>query len=56
MKTGSMKGVQCYAGYVLGNDGLPTHVIIVMINKFNCGRSKVKAEAERLLLDMFDVE
>lgn len=56
MKTGSMKGVQCYAGYVLGNDGLPTHVIIVMINKFNCGRSKVKAEAERLLLDMFGVE
>lgn len=56
LKTGSMKGVQCYAGYVLGADGLPTHVVIIMINKFNCSRSKVKEEAERLLLDIFAVE
>lgn len=52
-KTGSMKGVQSYAGFLLGNDGQPTHVIVVMVNNFTCGRAKLKEEIENLLLRTF---
>lgn len=53
LKTGSMKGVQTYAGYLLADDGLPSHVVVVMVNKFTCGRGKVKSEIEKLLLRTF---
>lgn len=53
MKTGSMKGVQSYAGYKLDSEGFPTHVIVVMINGFTCSRAKLKSAIERMLLDMF---
>lgn len=53
LKTGSMKGVQTYAGYLLAEDGLPSHVVVVMVNNFRCGRAKVKAEVEKLLLGVF---
>lgn len=52
-KTGSMKGVQSYAGYLLGNDGLPTHVVVVMVNNFTCGRGRLKTEIENTLLRTF---
>lgn len=52
-KTGSMKGVQSYAGFLLGNDGQPTHVIVVMVNNFTCGRAKLKEEIENMLLRTF---
>ena len=50
-KTGSMSGVQSYAGYVVGDDGKPTHVVVVMVNGFKCDRSKLKAGISRMLLD-----
>ena len=50
-KTGSMSGVQSYAGYVVGDDGKPTHVVVVMVNGFKCDRSKLKADISRMLLD-----
>lgn len=53
LKTGSMKHVQCYAGYLLGEDDLPSHVIIFMINNFNCGRASIVSEVENLLLKTF---
>lgn len=53
LKTGSMKGVQSYAGYLLGDDGLPTHVIVVMVNGFTCGRATLKTGIEDMLLSMF---
>lgn len=53
LKTGSMKGVQSYAGYLLGEDGLPTHVIVVMVNGFTCGRATLKTGIEDMLLSMF---
>lgn len=41
-KTGSMRGVQCFAGYILDNSGNPTHVITIMVNAFTCERDSLK--------------
>lgn len=53
LKTGSVSGVHAYAGYRLGNDNRPTHVIVIMVNGFTCPRSEVKKSAERLLERLF---
>lgn len=53
LKTGSMRGVQSYAGYMLGNDGQPTHVIVIIVNGFTCGRTALKTGIEDMLLSMF---
>lgn len=54
MKTGSMKDVQCYAGYKLDGEGFPTHVIVVMVNRFSSGRARIKSSIENLLLSTFN--
>lgn len=53
LKSGSMNGVQCYAGYKLDEDDKPTHVVVVMVNGFFCQRSTLKHGIERFLLDTF---
>lgn len=53
MKTGSMSGVQCYAGYMLDDDYAPTHVVVIMINDFKGARANVKKAAETMLLETF---
>lgn len=53
LKTGSVGGVQCYAGYKLDAKGKPTHVIVIMINGFFCPRSDVRKASERLLTNLF---
>ena len=53
LKTGSMTGVQCYAGYKLDGDDNPTHVVVIMVNNFGCERVDVRKAAERLLLELF---
>lgn len=53
MKTGSMNGVQCYAGYMLDDDFAPTHVVVIMINDFPGARASVRKSAEKMLLDTF---
>lgn len=50
MKTGSMKGVQCFGGYMLDNDGRPTHAVVVFVNNFRCGRDALKKEIGRFLV------
>lgn len=55
MKTGSMKGVQSYGGYLLDDSGTPTHVIVFIANGFTCSRSALKNAFQRLLLELFDV-
>lgn len=50
-KTGSLNKVQCYAGYMLDEIGLPTHVIVIMINGFKGSRANLKSTLESLLLD-----
>ncbi len=53
MKTGSMKGIQCYAGYKLDDDFAPTHVVVVMVNDFKCDRAYLRAQVEKMLLEIF---
>lgn len=53
LKTGSVGGVQCYAGYKLDQKGKPTHVIVIMVNGFFCPRSDVRKASEKLLTDLF---
>lgn len=53
LKTGSMGGVQCYGGYKLGRDGIPTHSVVIMVNNFFCKRAELRKAIERLLLQIF---
>lgn len=55
MKTGSMKGVQSYAGYLFDEEGNPTHILIFMANGFRCSRTALKNDIQRLLLEKFNV-
>lgn len=55
MKTGSMKGVQSYSGYLLDEEGRPTHLLVFMANGFKCSRQALKKDIQRLLLELFDV-
>ena len=53
LKTGSMNAVQCYAGYKLGDDDTPTHIIVILVNGFFCKRGELKRSIENLLLETF---
>ncbi|MBD5212775.1 MAG: hypothetical protein HDS70_03755 [Bacteroidales bacterium] len=53
MKTGSMSGVQCYAGYKLDDDFAPTHAVVVMGNNFKGSRDAYKKAVANLLLSVF---
>ena len=53
MKTGSMRGIQCYAGYKLDDDYMPTHVIVIIMNEINKSRDRAKKAAENMLLAIF---
>lgn len=51
LKTGSMNGVQCYAGYKIDSTGMPTHVVVIMANSFFCPRADLKAAISTFLLN-----
>lgn len=53
MKTGSMRGIQCYAGYKLDDDYAPTHVIVIIMNNIDKSRNKAIKAAENFLLSIF---
>lgn len=53
MKTGSMKGIQCYAGYKLDDDYVPTHTIVIIMNDITGSRDKARKAAEKMLLEIF---
>lgn len=50
-KTGSLNGVQCYAGYVVDAIGIPTHVVVLMVNGFKGNRSDIKSVLQQLLIE-----
>lgn len=50
-KTGSLNGVQCYAGYVVDAIGIPTHVVVMMVNGFKGNRSDIKSVLQQLLIE-----
>ena len=53
MKTGSMKGVQSYAGYMIDEEtGRPSHIIVFMSNNFRCSRAALKTAFQRLLISL----
>ncbi|MDE6558489.1 MAG: D-alanyl-D-alanine carboxypeptidase, partial [Muribaculaceae bacterium] len=54
MKTGSMRGIQCYAGYKLDENFAPTHVVVVIVNDFNCDRAYLRQAIEKMLLEIFE--
>ena len=53
LKSGSMNGVQCYAGYMLSPSGQPTHTVVIQVNSFFCPRAQVRAAIEKFLIDTF---
>ncbi len=53
LKSGSMSGVHCYAGYHLDETGKPTHAVVIMINNFFCQRSEIRNAIKTLLLKQF---
>lgn len=52
MKTGSMKGIQCYAGYKLDEQFAPTHSIVIIMNEIGA-RAAARKAAEQLLMEVF---
>ena len=42
LKSGSMRGVLCYAGYKIDGDGSPTHAVVIMVNGYTCKTISVR--------------
>lgn len=55
MKTGSMRGIQSYAGYLLNDDYEPTHVIVVMMNNLG-DRSAARQALQEMLVKLLFAE
>lgn len=53
LKSGSLNGVHCYAGYKEDESGKPTHVVVIIVNNFFCKRSEVRNAIERWLANQF---
>ena len=53
LKTGSMNGIQCYAGYKLDDDFAPTHAVVIIVNNLTASRSALKADISKMLTDIF---
>ncbi len=49
-KSGSIGGVQCYAGYLI--DGNKRYAFAILVNKFNGTRAQVRSAIEQLLLGL----
>ncbi len=53
LKSGSMNGVHCYAGYKLDDSGNPTHVVVILVNDFFCKRAEVRDAIAGFLKQQF---
>lgn len=53
LKSGSMNGVQCFAGYKLDANGKPTHAVVILVNGFYCSRTNLRIAIERYLERIF---
>ncbi|MDE5878055.1 MAG: D-alanyl-D-alanine carboxypeptidase [Muribaculaceae bacterium] len=53
MKTGSMTGIQCFAGYKLDEDYAPTHIVVIMANDIQGNNGRMKKAAAKMLLRLF---
>ena len=52
LKTGSMNGIQSYAGYVLDEDFMPTHVVVAMTNNLK-NRDNYRKALSQFFLSLF---
>ncbi|MCH5214827.1 MAG: D-alanyl-D-alanine carboxypeptidase/D-alanyl-D-alanine-endopeptidase [Muribaculaceae bacterium] len=52
LKTGSMSGIQSYAGYLLDDDYAPTHIIVVMTNNLK-NRENYRAALGKFFSQIF---
>lgn len=52
LKTGSMRGIQCYAGYKLDENYNPTHTIVVILNDMP-SREDARETVKQTLLEAF---
>lgn len=53
MKTGSMNGIQSYAGYKLDEQYAPTHIVVVLANNLPGSREAYRQACADLLLQTF---
>ncbi len=53
LKSGSMMGVLCYAGYKLDANNKPTHAVVIMVNGFFCPAAEVRKSIQNYLLQTF---
>ncbi len=53
LKSGSMRGVLCYAGYKVDNDGNPTHAVVIMVNGYTCKSLSLRNAIGDYLTHMF---
>lgn len=53
LKTGSMNGIQCYAGYKIDDDFAPTHAVVIIGNRMPHSRNDFRQAVEKMLLDIF---
>lgn len=53
LKSGSMNGVLCYAGYKLDDNSKPTHVVVIFVNNFKCRSSYVRDSIGKFLCRQF---
>ena len=51
LKSGSMSGVRCYAGYILNDDDEPKYAVAIMVNNFKCKVSEINKSIQDFLLE-----
>lgn len=53
LKSGTMSGVRCVAGYKIDDEGYPTHVVVVMTNGEGIQPARLNKAIEQALLKIF---
>ncbi|MBD5308584.1 MAG: D-alanyl-D-alanine carboxypeptidase/D-alanyl-D-alanine-endopeptidase [Bacteroides sp.] len=54
LKSGTMTGVRCVAGYKIDNEGYPTHVVVVLTNSNKVSAARLNNSIEQALLKIFE--
>lgn len=51
IKSGSMSGVRCYAGYILNEDDEPKYAVAIMVNNYKCKVAELNRSIQDFLLE-----
>lgn len=52
-KTGTMSGVRALAGFKIDDEGLPTHTVVLIVNRYSCSAAVINRAAETFFLNFF---